>query len=164
MPSSSWTTTVYLEWISVSTPWENPTMFTTFDWNSGYWQIPVSNRDRYKKAIVCHYGLYLYKRIPFGLTNAPATFQRAPDILLSQYKWRSCLVYMDDVTIFSRCLDSHVSHFEQVLSSLSCAGGTLKLKKCEFFTKEVRYLGRVIQSGSFSIEKSRTVALTHEKQ
>ena len=111
---------------------------TTLNFNSGYWQIPVSHRDRDKTAFFCHSGLYRYKRMPYALTNAPETFQQTLDILLSRYKWKSCFVYSDDVIIFSRSLDSHISHVEQVLSSLSRAGVTLKLKKCEFFTKEVR--------------------------
>ena len=115
---------------------EEANILPTLDCNSGYWQIPGSHRDRDKTAFVFHSGLYRYKGMPFGLTNAPATFQRTLDIHLSQYKWKSCLVYLDDVIIFSRNLDSHISPVEQVLSSLSRAGITVKLKKCEFFTKK----------------------------
>ena len=61
-------------------------IFSTLDCNSGYWQVPLAERDRPKSAFICHSGLYQYVRMPFGLTNAPATFQRTLDILLSPYK------------------------------------------------------------------------------
>ena len=77
------------------------TVCTTLDCNSGYWQIPVAVRDRVKNAFVCHSGLYQYIRMPFGLTNASATFQRTLDVMLSLYKWSSCLVYLDDVIVYS---------------------------------------------------------------
>ena len=77
-------------------------VFTTLDCNSGYWQIPVAPQDRNKTTFICHAGTYLYRRMPFGLTNAPATIQRTLDIFLSSFKWKSCLVYLDDFIIFSK--------------------------------------------------------------
>ena len=62
------------------------TVFSTLECNSGYWQIPVAEEDREKTAFVCHAGLYQYLRMRFGLTNAPATFQRTLDIILSPFK------------------------------------------------------------------------------
>ena len=72
----------------------NAKVFTTLDANSGYWQVPVAEEDRPKTAFTCHAGCYKYRRMPFGLCNAPATFQRTVDIILSQYRWQSCLVYI----------------------------------------------------------------------
>ena len=138
-------------------------VFTTLHCNSSYWQIPVAKRDKDKTAFVCQSGLFNYKRMPFGLTNAPATFQRTLDILLSRYKWRTCLVYLDDVIIFSNKLDDHLSHVEQILTALSQAGISLKLAKCEFFTREVKYLGHVVRPGTLSVEQSRKIALWKAK-
>ena len=76
-------------------------VFTTLDCNSGYWQIPVAEEDRPKTTFTCHAGTYQFNRMPFGLMNAPATFQRMLDILLSGYRWKSCLIYLDDIIIFS---------------------------------------------------------------
>ena len=135
------------------------TVFTTLDCNSGYWQIPVAPRDREKTTFVCHSGLYQYRRMPFGLTNAPATFQRTLDIILAPYKWSSCLVYLDDVIIFSKDVESHFSHVERVLSALRSAGVTLKLAKCDWFTSTVKYLGHVIQPGTLGIDPVATKAL-----
>ena len=134
-------------------------VFTTLDCNSGYWQVPVASKDREKTAFVCHSGLFQYLRMPFGLTNAPATFQRSLDIILSGYRWRSCLVYIDDVIIFSRDSEEHLRHVEEVLSTLHKAGVTLKLPKCEFFTDKVKYLGHVIKPGKLEIDATSTAAL-----
>ena len=67
-------------------------VFTTLDCNSGYWQIPVAEEDRPKTTFTCHAGTYQFNRMPFGLMNAPATFERMLDILLSGYRWKSCLI------------------------------------------------------------------------
>ena len=89
-------------------------IFTTLDCNSGYWQIPIMPEDRDKTAFVSHAGAWQFLRMPFGLTNAPATFQRALDILLSGVKWQFCLVYLDDVIIFSKSEEEHLLHVDQV--------------------------------------------------
>lgn len=88
------------------------TMFSTLDANWGYWQVPFRPEDREKRAFechfVCHSGHYRFKCMPFGLTNDPTTFQRALDILLARFKWWSCLVYLDDIIVFSSTLDDHL--------------------------------------------------------
>ena len=93
----------------------NAKVFTTLDFNSGYWQVPMEGNARGITAFICHSGLYQFKRMPFGLTNAPATFQRTLDILLSQFRWRCCLVYIDDVVIFSRSIEEHLTHVAEIL-------------------------------------------------
>lgn len=115
----------------------NARVFTTLDCNSGYWQIPVAPEDKDKKAFVTHTGSWQFIRMPFGLTNAPATFQRALDILLAGVKWQFCLVYLDDVIIFSETEEKHIGHVDNVLQILHQAGVTLKLKKSEFCRKSV---------------------------
>ena len=138
-------------------------VFTTLDCNSGYWQIPVAAKDQDKTTFTCHEATYRYKRMPFGLTNAPATFQRTLDITLSAFKWKSCLVYLDDVIVFSRDLKSHFTHVEAILETLSETGITLKLAKCRFFTDTVKYLGHVIRPGTLEVDEVATAALTKAK-
>ena len=121
-----------------------PSVFTTLDCNPGYWQIPIREEDHDKTAFTSHAGTFRLIRMPFGLTNAPATFQRTIDILLSRYRWQSCLVYLDDIIIFSKNKEDHLRHVEQILSAMNCAGVTLKLSKCSFFTDRVKYLGHII--------------------
>ena len=75
--------------------------FTILDMQSGYWQIVMSEEDR---PFVTAYGLYHFKVMSFGLTNAPATFPRMMDVLLAGFKWNSCLVYLDDIVVFSKSI------------------------------------------------------------
>jgi len=126
--------------------------FTTLDCNSGYWQIPVEEADKPKTAFTCHAGCFQFCRMPFGLCNAPATFQRTIDILLSGFRWRSCLVYLDDIIVFSSTFDDHLGHVTEILKVLETAGISLKLSKCSFFQKSVSYLGEVATKNTAAIE------------
>ena len=135
-------------------------VFSTLDCNSGYWQIPMSVEDMDKTAFVSHLGTYRYKRMPFGLKNAPATFQRALDIILSGLRWQVCLIYLDDVIVFSKDMEQHLDHLDQVLSLLRDAGVSLKLRKCSFFQSRVTYLGHVISPGKLSIADENRDAIS----
>jgi transposase InsO family protein len=134
-------------------------VFTTLDCNSGYWQIPVDPADREKTAFTSHFGVYQFRRLPFGLRNAPGTFQRAIDIILSGIKWKTCLVYLDDVIIFSSSRKMHLQHVNEALNLLGGAGLSLKLSKCHFFQEAVDYLGHVIRPGKLSVAEKNTAAL-----
>lgn len=133
--------------------------FSTLDCNSGYWQVKIAERDRHKTAFTSHDGTYQWKRMPFGLCNAPATFQRALDILLANYLWKSCLVYLDDVIVFSNTFEEHVENLREVLIALQTAGLSLKLKKCTFFSKTVDYLGHVISPGKLAVAEKNLDAV-----
>ena len=75
------------------------TIFSTLDANSGYWQIRMAEQDKTKTAFTTHHGLYQFTRMPFGLKNAPATFQRVMDIIMATVLWKFALVYIDDIII-----------------------------------------------------------------
>ena len=75
-------------------------IFSTLDCNSGHWQIPMSYEDRDKTAFFSHCGLFRWLRMPFGLKNAPGTFQRAANVILAGVKWQFALVYLDDIIIY----------------------------------------------------------------
>ena len=126
-------------------------LFSTLDANSGYWQIEMAEEDKNKTAFTTHYGLFRYLRMPFGLKNAPATFQRAIDIILSTVKWQFALIYLDDVVVFSRTFDEHMAHLAIVLRLLKDAGITLRLSKCHFFKREVDYLGHIVRPGELLV-------------
>ena len=138
-------------------------IFTTLDCNSGYWQIPVAERDRDKTAFTTHMGLFRYLRMPFGLRNAPATFQRALDIILSGVKWQTCLIYLDDVIVFGKSTEQHLKDVDEVLTLLGDAGVSLKIRKCEFFQPRVNYLGHVITPGKLSIATNRVAGFEKAK-
>jgi hypothetical protein len=127
------------------------TIFTTLDCNSGYWQIVMKDTDKNKTAFVTHCGVHRFTRMPFGLCNAPATFQRALDMILARVKWSTALIYLDDVIIYSRSTEDHIQHVEEILSLLKQAGVSLKLKKCHFFQSSVDYLGHIIYPGKLAV-------------
>lgn len=102
--------------------------------------------------------------MPFGLCNAPATFQRTLDIVLAGYHWKSCLIYLDDIIVFSKTVEEHINHVKEVLSALHDAGASLKLKKCAFFTKSVQYLGHVIRPGRIEMANTNADAIEGFKE
>jgi len=135
------------------------TIFSTLDCNACHWQVAIAPEDREKTAFVCQEGAYQYKRMPFGLTNAPATFQRSLHIMLSGVKWQSCLIYLDDVIVYSKTEEEHVGHVDRVMRLLRDAGVTLRLPKCRFFRKAVEYLGHEIKQGRLGVMDAHTRAL-----
>ena len=80
---------------------------TNLDANCGYWQIEIDEADRDKTTFTSHHGLYRFVRMPFGLKNAPGTFQRAADVIQSKVKWQSAHVYLDDVIVYSKTVSEH---------------------------------------------------------
>ena len=133
-------------------------VFSTLDFNSGYWQIPVDHGDQDKTTFTTHCGTYRYKRIPFGLKNAPATFQRALEIILSCVRSEICLMYLDDVIVFSKDQETHLEHLDTVLSLLRNAGVSLKLNKCFFFRSKLEYLRHFILPSKLSVARDRSAA------
>ncbi|OWZ10181.1 LOW QUALITY PROTEIN: hypothetical protein PHMEG_00017007 [Phytophthora megakarya] len=114
---------------------------------AGYWQILVAPEDKYKTAFTTKKGLYRFVRMPFGLTNAHSIFQRLMNNVLRGLTWVSCLVYLDDIVIFTRGgIERHIVEVAGVLERLEAAGLTLKLKKCAFATPLMEYLGHQLSS------------------
>lgn len=120
--------------------------FSTFDADSGFWQISIRPEDRAKTAFTSPFGLFEFNRMPFGLCNAPATFQRLMDVVLSGLLWRTCLVYMDDIIVFGRSFEEHMDNLTQVLDALRAANITLKPSKCKLFCEEIQFLGHVVSA------------------
>ena len=120
--------------------------FSSFDMDSGFWNIPVAASDRPKTAFNSPHGQWQFKRMPFGLKNAPGVFQRYMDLVLAGVKWQCALVFIDDVLVFSRTWQEHLKHLDHVLSLIDKAGLRLKGKKCLFCRKLLLYLGHVISA------------------
>jgi len=133
--------------------------FSTLDCNAGYWQIPLAEEDKPKTAFSCHCGTFQCTRLPFGLCNPPATFQRAIDMILSGVKWQNVLVYLYDLIIFSADAESHLSHLDTVLTLLRKHGVTLNAQKCHVYSNEVEYLGHVVRPGRLSVNEKNLKAI-----
>ena len=117
--------------------------FSTLDAKSGYWQIPVEARSIAKTAFVTMSGLFEFRVMPFGLCNAPATFQRLMQRVLAGLGGEEpfCSVHIDDVIVFSDSVEEHVRHLRQVFGRLRQAGLKLHPKKCQFARCSVLYHG-----------------------
>ena len=123
--------------------------FSTLYLKSGYWQVPIMERDKEKTAFRTSSGqLYEFNQVPFGLYNAPATFSRLMDRVLSGLHWETCLFYLDDIIVFSSTWEEHLARLRQVFEKLRYANLKLGAEKCSFAAKEVSYLGhRVTEEG-----------------
>ena len=122
--------------------------FTTLDIDRAYWQIGLQEQDKCKTAFVMDGKLFEFNVMPFGSMNAPSTFQRLMDRVLGGLTWKQCLVYIDDVLIFSRTFDEHLRAIDEVLSRFRYAKLRLKPAKCRFADNEVEYLGfRITDKG-----------------
>jgi RNase H-like domain found in reverse transcriptase/Reverse transcriptase (RNA-dependent DNA polymerase) len=118
--------------------------FTSVDLASGYWQIAMEEKDKEKTAFVCRYGLYQWNVMPFGLTNAPATFQRMMNEIFMEYLDDFMAVYLDDIIIYSKNWEEHLEHIKKVFEKLREANLKMKLKKCEFAMRNIKFLGHVV--------------------
>ena len=120
--------------------------FTTLDLASGFWQVRMEPTSQERTAFTTFAGLYEFKKMPFGLANAPATFQRLMEVVLSGLARDACLVYLDDIIVIGKTLEQHNAHLEQVLTRIREAGLRLKLKKCKVAQQKVEYLGHVVSA------------------
>ncbi|CAN8075543.1 unnamed protein product [Agarophyton chilense] len=133
---------------------------TTLDANSGYLQILLAENSRGLTNFTTHEGLFKFSRMPFGLKNAPATFQQVMHIILSRVKWKFALVYLDDVIIFSLTVTEHLRHVKKVLTILQDPGVTLKLRKCAFFQASVDNHAHVVLPGKLKVATRTTNAIS----
>lgn len=114
------------------------------DLKSGFHQIEVEKFDRQKTAFSTDKGHFEFIRMPFGLKNAPATFQRAMNNILGDLVGRCCLVYLDDIIIFGSSLQQHLENLNKVLERLIKSNLKVQLDKCEFLKKECEFLGHIV--------------------
>jgi hypothetical protein len=135
-------------------------IFSKIDLKSGYWQLLVRIEDRPKTAFSCGSGLYEWVVLPFGLMNAPATFQRTIDRLLKALLGKCVAAFFDDILIFSNTPEEHIQHIEAVLKILSDAGLKINHKKCVFGTRKILFLGYVISEGELSLDPAKVKAVS----
>ena len=134
--------------------------FSSLDLKSGYWQVEMDEESKPLTAFtVGPLGFYECERMPFGLTNAPATFQRLMENCLGDLNLHWCIIYLDDIVIFSKDPVSHLERLEAVFRKLEEAGLKLKPSKCELFRRRLAYLGHVISAEGVATDESKIEAI-----
>ena len=133
--------------------------FSCLDMKTGFWQIPIAPSDIEKTAFATPAGLFEFLVMPFGLCNAPSTFQRAMDSILAGLKWRSCLVYIDDVLVYSRDFETHLVDLRNVFERFKKANLKLKPTKCEIESRALRYLGFLITPDGIAVDPKKVAAV-----
>ncbi|CAC5370073.1 unnamed protein product [Mytilus coruscus] len=134
-------------------------VFSTLDLFSGYWQCGLDPSTAHKSAFVTPSGVYQWKRRPFGIASAPASFQHMLTHVLHGLNYQMALVYVDDILVFSRNFEEHMKNLQLVFDRLLSAGLTLKPSKCEFAQKEVLYLGHRISREGVKVDQSKVEAV-----
>ena len=135
-------------------------IFTSLDLKSGYWQVLMAEDSIPSTAFTVR-PLEFYKcvRMPFGLTNAPATFQRLMESCLGDLHLQYCIIYLDDIIVFSKMPDEHIKQLQSVFKKLDQAGLCLKPSKCEFFKKTVEYLGHIVSENGIETNSKKIEAI-----
>ena len=133
--------------------------FCTLDLASGYWQVPLDDDAKLKSAFVVPGGLYQFEVMPFGLCNAPSTFERLMENILTGLQWKILLIYLDDVIVFGSTVQEVIDRLKIILDRLREANLKLKPKKCHLFQTEVLYLGHVVTSEGVKTDPSKVEAV-----
>ena len=130
--------------------------FSSLDLASGYWQIELDKDARKKSAFTTYNGLYEFIRMPFGLCNAPATFQRLMQRVLAGLEYKSCFIYLDDVLVASKTFRDHLTHLCEVFDRLRSSNLRLKPRKCELIRDKVPFLGHVVSTQGIEPDPAKT--------
>ena len=136
-------------------------IFSVLDLRSGFHQIPLDPETKHKTTFVTHEGCFNYKRLPYGLRNAPIAFQTVMAQVLRGINFKFTLVYVDDILVHSSDFDTHLKHLQIVFDRLRDANLKLQPKKCKFAADQVEYLGHFfskqgISSNPEKIEKVKS--------
>ena len=134
-------------------------VFTKLDLKSAYNLVRIKEGDEYKTAFRTRYGHFEYLVMPFGLKNAPATFQHFINDVLSDYLDDFVISYIDDILIFSNNIEEHHEHVAKVLKKLLDNNLYVKLEKCEFDVPETTFLGYVISKEGMKMDKDKVKAI-----
>ncbi|KAM0735252.1 Retrovirus-related Pol polyprotein from transposon 17.6 [Formica fusca] len=135
--------------------------FSIFDLAQGFHQIPMAPEDQEKTAFSTPYGHYEYQRMPFGLKNAPATFQRLMDNVLTGLQGNELFVYLDDIVVYARSLKEHDVKVKELMQRLREANLQLQPDKCQFLRHEVAYLEHIIGNDGVRPDPSKIKAVEH---
>jgi transposase InsO family protein/predicted aspartyl protease len=135
------------------------TWFSTADLASVYWQVEMDPRDAEKTAFATTCGFYQFRVMPFGLCNAPSTFERMMEYLMAGLHWETCLIYLDDIIVFSDSFEQHIERLDEVLSRIRKGGLKISPKKCHFFQTRVNFLGHVVSAEGIATDPEKITAV-----
>ena len=133
--------------------------FTKFDMRGAYNLLRMASGEEWKTAFRCRYGHFEYQVMPFGLMNAPGTFQAFVNDILHEFLDDFCVVYLDDILIYSDTQEEHDAHVSKILAKLQEAGISLKLEKCEFDKSSVGFLRFIVGVNGISMDPSMVEAI-----
>lgn len=134
-------------------------IFSVIDLSKGFLQIEVAEEDRPKTAFICAHGLWQYKRMPMGMCNSPSTFMRALNELMNEFRGLFVSVYFDDLCIYSKSFEDHMTHIRLVLTKLRDAGFTIHPIKAQLCKTRLRYLGFILEPGKIMPDPDKVEVL-----
>jgi len=133
--------------------------FSAFDLRSNYHQVPMDMKHADKTTFIVRTGTYRFRRVPFGLCNAGSTFQRVMDLALNRLNFYMCLVYLDDIIVYSKTVEEHLVQLKKLFDRLRPANLKLKLSKCHLLRAEIKFLGHIVSAEGFSTDPSKIEAV-----
>ena len=138
--------------------------FSRLDLRDGYFHVPIAEQDVHKTAFSCRYGTYEYLVMPFGLMNAPGTFQRIMNQVFFDMLDKNVIVYLDDILIFTKTEAEHKSILNEVFRRLAHYSLFVKESKCALFLHQVEFLGHVVTSEGISVQPGKIDAVRNWPQ
>ena len=134
--------------------------FSRLDLRQGYWQVKNDPETADKTTFITRKGAFKFKVLPFGLSNAPAVFQRLMNLVMQGLTWEACLVFLDDIIVLSSTFEQHLERLEAVFQRLRWANLKLKPSKCKLFQLKVKFLGSLVSERGIDPDPDKLTAIS----